>query len=487
MGLHLKFSRFLLLTFLTSFIFSSCEPLFAQKYFTKQQIEKEINITHDWLKKYHMGLYYYESENDFLNRKLNIINKIKDSVETREAYALLAELVSGLKDLHTGVYLPKKTLKENKLLVPLVLRKYNGKHYIHFNESTDSTINRGIEILSINNKKISDYESEFKSLYGADNDNAFSKNYYSTRSFSRFYNFLNKKADSLLITLKSKNDSVFYKKIAFEKPETINKMLGKRYKNNIRKNFDYKILDSLNKIAKLDITSFSLKKNKFDLMQIGYKSKLNNRFKKIENSNIEHLILDLRGNGGGSIINIRRLVKKLSQEPFKMLDSSLAKKATIKKLMPPFMVIPYVPFRLGYKELDSTTLVKTYHNSKLIKPSKNHNYKGKLYVLMDGGSYSATVFTIGLLKDLNRATFIGTPPGGANWGSFAGRWLVKTTPYSKTRIRIPSFKFVHAQPNKVNSTFLVEPDYFVEINFTDFLNNKDTIINFTTQMIKSRL
>lgn len=105
---------------------------------------------------------------------------------------------------------------------------------------------------------------------------------------------------------------------------------------------------------------------------------------------------------------------------------------------------------------------------------------------MDGGSYSATTLTIGLWKDMNRATFVGNTVGGANWGSFAGQWKDLKLKNSKFKVHIPLMKLVHGHPNKTNKTFFVEPDYYVDQSFEDFFRRKDSPMDFVLDLIKNK-
>ena len=132
-------------------------------------------------------MYYYETKEEFKQRLKDIENSIGDSLSILAAYEKTANLVSGLKDLHTGVYLPKNYFpkKGNKYL-PIIIRRFDDQFYIHYNLSSDTTIIRGSEILKIENEPILESFKKFRSLYGADNGNPISKNYYAERAFQSY-------------------------------------------------------------------------------------------------------------------------------------------------------------------------------------------------------------------------------------------------------------------------------------------------------------
>lgn len=459
----------------------------AQKTISKEKFTKDLASTKKNLEKYHFGLYYYENKEDFENRYADIIKNLPEKLSVLEAYRLMNQFTGGIKDLHTATLLPKNFIaKKDRKTIPLTFRKIGDKFYLHFNMSSDSTIIRGLEVLSIDEVPINQDFEAFQKLWGTDNGNESSKKYYGERLFTRNYNYIYGIKDSVKVEFKNtKNDSLFTKKIGLESAKNSTKALNQRYKNVSRKNLSFKILDSLQHIAYMDVLSFKEKGNRFDFPQHRFKKMMKRNFKTIEKNEIEHLIIDFRFNGGGLINNISRLTKYVAPEPFTLIDSTLMKKAAFNQIFQPYSIIPYIIGRTIFKKTNADTFVRTSLGKKKIKLAKKYHYDKKIYVLMDGGSYSATTFTIGLWKDMNRATFIGMRPGGANWGSFAGQWKDVKLPNSKLKIHIPLMKIVHAQPNKTTTSFFVEPDYYVEQSLEEFLKRKDAQLNFALDLIKN--
>jgi Peptidase family S41 len=456
----------------------------AQKKVSRADFQKELHYTKTQIEKYHLGKYHYQSKENFENIFDNLNKNLPDSLSLNDAFQRSTTLVSSIKDLHSSVSLYKPS--KNTKYFPFYVRKFNSDFYIHYNVSTDSSILRGMQIVSVNGIKMIDIFTQLRTLYGADNNNPASQNYYAERSFMRYYRLISEPKDSLLIEFKAINtDSIFVKKIATATNVDINKTLTKRYKNSTRPNLRFAVLDSVQKIGFLDVSSFALKGNRFDVFQFKFKRELRKKFKQIKKNGIEHLVIDFRANGGGLVQNISRITKYVAKEPFNLEDSIIMYKQTLRMKYPWYSIGPAIFSKFYFKNLDSNRVVHLSNQKRKYKPVKNNHFDGKLYVLMDGGSYSATAFTIGLWRDMGIATFIGTSPGGANWGSFAGQWKNLKLKKSGLGVRVPLYKIVHAQKNKVTSSFTVQPDFFVGTAFEDFQKRKDSQVGFVLDYIKN--
>lgn len=475
-----------LLLFFSFFLLTSNQSS-GQDKLSALQFNKDARHYVDLLKKYYSGLYYYESEVQFNNRQEILQIPSGDSITILDAYHRLAQFNAGLQDLHIAVGLPKGYFDKETKVLPFIFRRFGNDFYVSYNQSSDSTLMRGTRVLEINGKSPVDEVESFKTLLGADLSNEYSKNYYSHNGFAAYYNRWYGKMDSVLVKYQKPTDTtVFTEYLSFLLPKEAGENFNKRYKNSTRKNFDLTVIDSVSNTSKLDIVSFRGGKSLFAPGETKFKRQLRSKFRQIESDSVQNLILDFRGNGGGAVVNVHRLLSYLVSEPYRIYDTLSIGKAGFKKAFKPHFVVSGIAGRLFLNKKSETGYYRNYVSERnKYKPSKHNNFRGNLYVLMDGGSYSATTFTISLLKNMNRGVFVGTQPGGANWGSFAGVFHNTKLPNSKIQVRIPLMTLKHSSEGKTISDFFVQPDYWVGQNFEDFLNRKDTNVEFIKMLVQN--
>jgi hypothetical protein len=432
-------------------------------------------------------MYYYISKEAYNQKFDSLYNSINQPLNYLETFRILSQLVTNVKDGHTNLRYDKKRFnKKNAKFVPFYLRKIDKNYYLALNYSADSTIIRGSEVLAFNDEPLGQLMQKLKVFVSSDNANEHVKEYYSVSTFPTYFKRYFGEVDSIKITYRlPKNDSIFIKKVACQTNNEILKIDKKRYKNLNRPNLSLKIIDSVNRIAKLDITEFTMNGKFLDLNNRKFKRVLQARFKTIKDLKVENLIIDFRANGGGFIPNISRFLKYLSPKPFTLVDTLAFKKKAYFTLFKPYYFGPPLIMWLGFKKRDNEFMYRVNKQNDKQKPEKQLAYRGKTYFITDPGCYSATTFTLNLAKDLGiPEKIIGQQVGGASWGSFAVNWQDFKLPNSKYIVHTPLMKISHNLPNKLNKDFFLQPDYEVNRNREELLKNNTSVIDFTVEMIR---
>nr|WP_238934940.1 S41 family peptidase [Aurantibacter crassamenti] len=185
-------------------------------------------------------------------------------------------------------------------------------------------------------------------------------------------------------------------------------------------------------------------------------------FAKIDSAKSANLIIDIRDNGGGSIDEIENLYAYLALKPFNFVnDAEALTKTPATKATTSLEYSGFIDATIRLFSIPGLLIYDLFHvkkkgekryyklsNSKLKKPKEN-NFNGKIYVLINGYSFSASSILSTNLQATNRAIFVGEETGGGYNGTVAGQSKYVTLPNSKVRMK---FGLLH-----IESPFHTDP------------------------------
>jgi C-terminal processing protease CtpA/Prc len=173
---------------------------------------------------------------------------------------------------------------------------------------------------------------------------------------------------------------------------------------------------------------------------------LDTSFKEINNRKIQSLIIDLRNNSGGHDVNGAMLYSYLTDKSFNYYSSLETAKGKLK--------------------------IEDHPNLSLLNHNKN-NFKGKVYFLINGKSFSATAEFCAIAKSNDRGKFIGEETGGGYYGNTSGERTILILPNTKIRINIPLVKYVMAVKEAEYKDRGIIPDYIITPDIASIINGKD--------------
>ncbi|MEZ0130531.1 S41 family peptidase, partial [Flavobacterium sp. LBUM151] len=205
---------------------------------------------------------------------------------------------------------------------------------------------------------------------------------------------------------------------------------------------------------------------------------------------IKHLILDIRRNEGGEQGMEDHLLSYLTNQEYKKYkyveipgftysfleytDYKDQKEVLIKELQKDF-----------YQSTDGRFLNSIGHYAGE-KPNSN-NFKGDIYILISGLTFSGGSEFAALAKNYTNAKFIGEETGGGYYGNSSGSFLKFTLPNSKIMGRIPLCKFVVEDKNfEIPFGHGVLPDYAVESKIEEYLNGEDPEMEYVKKLIAAK-
>jgi len=170
-------------------------------------------------------------------------------------------------------------------------------------------------------------------------------------------------------------------------------------------------------------------------------------FRELARGNIDHLILDLRGNDGGNADASAWLLSRLLGEPFR------------------------------YFSRQSSFLMR---DLKEVQTIPDHSFDGQLYVLIDGGCVSTTGHFCAHLKDKSDAIFIGERTGAS--GVCNGGFREYRLKNSGIRVQMPHTRFI-ADIDRPLPGHGIQPDEEILMTVADLLADHDPVMDKAKQLI----
>ncbi len=461
-----------------------------------EQLKEDVDFAYSKLQQMHPQLYWYIPKKELELKFDSLKQTINEPLTPLQFYFKLQPVIAGIREGHLSLRIPRKkftkkeikTLEHKKGLFSRFEYYISGDQmYITENRDSIEHIQPGTEILSINHIPVSEYIKKYRNLISSDGYNTTFQPYFLKDLFFNYYTAENGLADrAILETLykgekhtytlsrESKSDS------DLEKDKEMNKRTQERKLNDYvaasnSYNRSFKFLDKDSTVAYIKVKSFSR-----EYSDEFYKK----TFAKIKKAKSDYLIIDVRNNYGGSLYEINNLYSYLTNKPFTLIKPSQVTSRDIplrtnyfRKSNPLDYAIKSISYPSYFFAQAFSTYKKdgkVFYKMKADKPTKPNKeaFHGKVFVLINGGSFSASSIITAKLKNDKRATLVGEETGGANDGTVAGFYSYQKLPNSEIRFPIG---LLLVQPNIDFSDTKkgVTPDIEIKENLQDIIDKKD--------------
>ena len=465
-----KFCTGLLLC-ISFFSYSQKKAFNISQTYSVEQVYQDIDYTTKYLQKFHPDPYRYISKDSLNAFALKTKEKIKTPQTEMQLRFYLKQIVAKIGCGHTDVTASKtyaKALQKiNRPIFPInAFVVDTNRVFVLNNLSTDSIIKQGDEIISIDNKPINKVLQTIYSIYTTDGFNeTYKKQGVKNDLFKYYYCFSYGFKPTYSISLKQENGTVYtttLSSISTQKDTLILPKIQKpTYIQKTKSCFYFKDKNDTS-LAIIDINRFGGR---------GWRKFMRKTFKHIRKNNIQKIALDLRDNGGGQIGDGLNMLSYLIHKPFTLLYDRKSN------------LLPFNPrLKMGFFTritpiLFSLSPVQWWHKGKLRHcmvqlPKKRNAYNGKLFVLINGKSFSMSCIATSYLKYKANATIIGEETGGNVAGSNAMISGTLVLPNSKVRVFIPLYHIYH-NIDVTNNAHGIIPDIKTNYTADDILNSID--------------
>jgi hypothetical protein len=486
----------------------------AQQKLTLAQQQQDFNIFKTSMQEMHAGVYWFITPERFNMLYDSVYATLKENEDAEQFYMKVRLCMASLKHGHDGVEWTSRTpginykmnaIPANRKQLPFVMEYLGDKLYILNNCSNNKKILNGSEVISINGKTIASLNKQLLQYVFANGRNTTYK--YKMLGFYFQFHYLYQvlypaetsyKLD--IIPYKSKN------KIQVSANAELPQTIADRYQQQTGKSinnwdtlFSYKLLDKEKGIAYCKMETFSTQR--FDRDSITLAKVLEKMFVQIKADHINSLVVDVRNNEGGddtwqtAISYFREIAENkegglayLQSDHFTQIQYIIQNEEN-RQLLQAFQ---YSPYELMDKTPDGRFKLKpqyTEHDTKA-KPLMPNAFKGDVYLLQNGLTFSAGFAFAGTLKDKIKKSngfikVIGEDNGDdMDAGVGSGGWSVELLlPNSKVKLNIP----VTGGGDKA---YTIPPVHFLDYKvipaIEDKINGVDTELEFAKKLIDRR-
>jgi C-terminal processing protease CtpA/Prc len=215
----------------------------------------------------------------------------------------------------------------------------------------------------------------------------------------------------------------------------------------------------------------------------GYEDFVKQAFADMRGKNVDTLILDVRGNRGGADAYGKILFAHLHDKPFRYYRHLRAVDNHFS-----FFKYPRSGERdvsdLMTRNASGTYDMKEHPNLGMQQPRKPH-FAGKVYVLIDGGSFSTTSEFMSLAHYHGRAEFIGEESAGGYYGNTSGFSARIILPNTKMQMGIPMNRYTMAVSGYQHPDRGIIPDHPVTPTIQDLVAGKDPVLDYAMGLANS--
>lgn len=473
----------------------------AQNRLTREQMQKDFVVLKSTFEQLHPALYKYNTVAQMQENFATLAKKIDvNSMEIKEFYVLLAEFVNKIRCGHT--FLNPLNLKEEttaKLFannnLPFYFQVVGKNIFITHNLSSFEAIKAGDEIIEIDGIKSQSIINQLLTVSRSDGNNAMGKKIsnlsllpeedYGYALFDIFFPlYFGDKASRKIVVKHFEGKTKTYT-VPCMKQEDRSKKYEAKFGKIPKEKETWTYTKPTAQTAVLKFGTFAFWNSKFD-----YQTYLDSVFTLIgAEKEIKNLVVDLRGNEGGSGDIRNEILSYLTSKTLQYESTSkicyryLSIPDSVKKNLTTWDRSFAAPKNAADFTLNELGLYekKATETEDLIQP-KAKSFKGNIFLLTNAANSSAT-FSFAWTFQYNKlGTIVGETTGGTKQGLNGGEMFFLNLPNSAIEIDLPLIYYY--QKNMPDEG--VKPEKEVKISQKDIANGKDAVMDYVLKSLGSK-
>lgn len=474
----MRSTSFLLLLWLAS------GSLFAQiqshsELLEVEEIQADFDLLWEALNTYHPGLYLHRSEQELLEIRNNLTSSITKPMSRGEWFLKLSRFTHEISCGHTypnpynqpGGWI--LSIYEEPVLLPFTFSLVD-QHMV-VTESFIPEIEKGDVVSSIGGIDVYEIIYTLTPYVKGDGNREETRrldlatdNWRKYKPFDYLFALHYSYKDSVEIELDDNIGSSYFPLITDAERQEFIADQGLEVQNNYD---DFWSFTEGNIIGYLKLGTFAAWQFSFD-----WEEYLQDVFLGLNGSEVESLIIDLRGNSGGLAEVRDKLLSYIVNE--KVVYPAIDTYSIYRKVPKEWRGIlnTYNPamYNLAWKtrlNLEGNR-VRYFGGQRgsTIKPNKQA-FQGKVVILIDASNSSATYQMSALLQNQKLATLIGGESGGSSKGITGGQYFFMELPNTKVEVDIPLIAY-HTGDNE---DVPIYPDVVAKQSLADVINGIDRV------------
>ncbi|MDB5171374.1 MAG: C-terminal processing protease CtpA/Prc, contains a domain [Phycisphaerales bacterium] len=459
----------------------------AQKL-TAAEAQSDFDLMRHALEEAHAGLYRYTTKAE-MDRVFDARRtKLNRPMDKGEFMPVIQETLARIRCGHTSMNADEgmETAMKNARTFPLRVLMEGTRVMVMLNDTPgDATIRPGMEVVEINGRKVSDILARFWPLLSGDGDIETGKRHDITGRFAKYYWWLVEQPGEFTVKARDDAGTTVVAKLAGvtdaerkknQNPVNAAMMAGVgKVMGWSREDLSVRFLKEP-EVAEIHLRYF---------MGDNYPKWVEDTFRMLREKGTKTLIIDMRGNGGGKDEYGAMLVSYLTDKPFRYFDH-----IDIKTIAPSFKEHLDWDANVEGHLRDGTTpnpaggyfVTAKLHPGLAEQQPGKFPFLGKVFVLIEGGTFSTAADFCAVTRHLKRATFIGEETGGGYYGNNSGMMPTLTLPNSKLEIRLPMYEYWNAVSGDEGKRHGTMPDHLVEMRTADVLRGVDAPLDLAMKL-----
>ncbi len=407
--------------------------------FTLKQLQEDFLQMRHAMESLHPAMYDYISKDDFDVLFERRFKELNSSMGLEDAFCMFASVMARMGCMHSNVWMPSGYWSNlTGKLFPIKMRFIGEDALAYRSYSEFDALPAGSKILSINGEPMEEILQNLKTVISADAQSDQYKKFRLGFRFPLLYSLFYGHPDSFVVVYQKPGEEMERKAVIHPVPT-----------NRIWKNMtepmelDFEVHKEIS-TAIITIPDFAY----YDARDKFY-GFVDGSFAEIANNGIKNLIIDLRRNNGGDPFCAVRLFAHIAHKP-----------------------VPYFSKPYGrYSRLEKPV------------PLRENHFKGKLYILIDGGGASTTGHLLGLLKYHKIGTIVGEESGATYVCHDAhGAFILK---HSQFQVSVARGTFASAVQGLPKDRGIL-PDISVSQIAEDLAAGIDTVLEHTLSLIRGQ-